>query len=65
MNEKYIDCLQECHACSKEFIIRVYQNGSYDYLTDTCDCESEFSPCNGELSISQCMEVLKPIYEIE
>ena len=58
---KYIDSPQSCNECGCEFIIRIYENGSYDYLTETCECESDFSPCNGELSISQTVEMLKTI----
>ena len=58
---KHIDCAQLCHDCDKEFIIRVYENGTYDYLTESCECESGFSPFSGELSISQAIEALKPI----
>jgi len=59
--QRYIDCIQECNTCGKQFIIRVYEDGSYDYLTETCECESGFSPVDGEISISQAVETLQPI----
>lgn len=58
---KYIDSGQSCNSCGCQFIIRIYEDGSYDYLTETCDCESDFSPCDSELSISQVIKTLKPI----
>ena len=61
MNKRFIDCGQSCNACGCQFIIRVFEDGTYDYLTEPCECESEFSPCDGEISISQSVEALKPI----
>lgn len=60
--KRYIDCGQSCNACGSQFIIRVYEDGSYEYLTNTCDCESGFSPLDGEMSISETVETLKPIF---
>lgn len=60
-NKKYIDCLNQCNECEQQFIIRVYKDGTYDYLTEPCQCESEFLPYDDELSISQVIETLKGV----
>lgn len=58
--KKYIDAKQYCNECGCQFIIRVYGDGTYDYLTEFCECESEsgFTPCEDGLSISQIVDSL-------
>ena len=59
--KKYIDAGQSCNECGSQFILRVYNDGTYEYLTNPCDCEGGFSPCDGELSISQIFDTLQPL----
>jgi hypothetical protein len=52
--------LQTCNECGREFYIQYNKNGSYEYLEDTCDCESSFSPASAEVpSISQWLIAIK------
>ncbi|MBQ6403317.1 MAG: hypothetical protein IJI27_05375 [Oscillospiraceae bacterium] len=50
---------QECDCCGKVFTVRYHSNGTYDYVDEPCDCEANFSPVDGEPSISQWLEALK------
>lgn len=48
--------MQECTCCRKRFPVRYFMNGSYEYMGETCKCESDFEPIEGEPSISEWME---------
>lgn len=45
--------LQECNQCGAIFSVQYNRDGSYTYYDEPCDCDSDFSPVNGELSISE------------
>jgi hypothetical protein len=46
---------QECNECGRQFNVEYSSNGGYNYIENTCDCESDFSPVDGP-SISEWME---------
>lgn len=50
---------QECHGCGKRFYLRYCSDGTYKHIGESCDCEADFSPVDGELSISEWIEYLK------
>jgi hypothetical protein len=46
--------MQECECCGKKFRIKYLLNGSYEYIDEPCECESDFTPANSSIpSISQ------------
>ena len=45
--------MQECGQCGKIFPIKYFEDGSIEYTSDSCDCEAEFSPIEGQPSISE------------
>lgn len=45
--------LQRCNQCGATFLVQYNRDGSYTYYDEPCDCDSDFSPVNGELSISE------------
>ncbi len=47
-----------CDACGEEFLVYYHANGDYEYVTDPCECEAEFHPADGGLSISEWLETL-------
>lgn len=51
--------MQECQQCGKLFPVRYFEDGTYEYAGETCECEAEFEPINGEPSISEWLENLK------
>lgn len=51
--------MQECICCGQRFPIRYYEDGTIEYIGETCNCESDFEPIDGEPSISEWMETLK------
>ncbi len=56
MKSKIVE--QECENCGNRFYLKYFEDGSYEYISPTCDCESEFHPINGEPSISQWLQFL-------
>jgi hypothetical protein len=46
---------QRCNECGRQFNIEYHSDGSYYYIENTCDCESDFSPVDGP-SIFQWLE---------
>jgi hypothetical protein len=49
--------LQACNECNQLFRVEYHSNGSYTYLDNPCDCESDFSPAiTDDPSISEWME---------
>ena len=51
MNDNVFE--QECNECGVRFRVRYFYDGSYEYVDDPCECESGFSPVEGNLSISE------------
>lgn len=51
--------MQECICCGQRFPIKYYENGTYEYICETCECEGVFEPVDGEPSISEWVETLK------
>ena len=47
--------LQQCNCCGKHFRLEYMSNGTYSYLDNTCDCESDFTPIDGP-SINEWLE---------
>ena len=43
---------QECNGCGAKFRIQYQDNGSYKYIDEPCECESDFSPVDDNPSIS-------------
>ena len=56
---KTLKISQECNECGKKFLVEYQEDGSYEYETEPCDCESDFSPSKGSPSMSQWLENLK------
>lgn len=56
---KNIIVMQECTNCGKMFPLRYFEDGTFEYVSDTCDCEADFEPVNGKPSISEWLESLK------
>ena len=50
---------QECNECGKLFQITYFEDGTYEYFDDPCNCESGFSPVDGVPSISEWIESLR------
>lgn len=49
---------QRCNGCGQEFSLMYYEDGTYDYLDDVCECEGTgFSPLG--ISLSEWLEELK------
>lgn len=48
--------IQKCNQCGTTFAVRYNRDGSYTYYDEPCDCDSDFSPADGELSISEWIE---------
>ena len=51
--------MQECTNCNKRFPVRYFEDGSIEYVCETCECEGDFEPIDGEPSISEWIESLK------
>ena len=47
--------VQECDNCHIQFRIMYYVDGTYNYIDEPCECESEFHPVDGP-SLTQWME---------
>ena len=77
MTTAYLDVTQECNSCGARTTVRYRENGWYDFLNTPCECESTFSPVDGEPTINQWLESLpkktdltcrfcgSPLYESE
>lgn len=60
--------IQRCEACGRAFpvlykarfdsALGAYVDDGYDYVGDTCGCESAFAPDDGELSMSEWVDTL-------
>ena len=61
MDKVYRTAEQECHSCGKHFYLKYHSDGTYEYVEEVCDCDTDFSPVEGELSISEWLEYLKNI----
>ena len=51
--------MQECNCCGKRFPIEYCSDGTYSYISNTCNCESSFEPIEGQPSISEWLQSLK------
>lgn len=51
--------MQQCTQCGKMFPLRYFEDGTLEYISDTCNCEADFEPINGKPSISEWLETLK------
>lgn len=36
--------MQKCENCGALFYVEYYSDGTYEYMNDVCECESEFHP---------------------
>lgn len=59
MDKIYKDVEQVCEGCGKHFYLRYCSDGTYEYIGIVCDCEADFHPVDGELSISEWMKTLE------
>lgn len=48
---------QQCSACGNQFSLMYWEDGTYTYLDDPCDCHAEFIPLGP--SISEWIEEIK------
>lgn len=52
--------MQRCEGCGALFYAEYCSDGTYEYMNDVCDCESEFHPYySNEPSLSEFMFVFK------
>ena len=52
--------MQQCESCGALFYVKYYSNGTYEYMNDVCECESEFCPySSNEPTISEFMLMFK------
>lgn len=51
--------MQECQECGKRFPVTYCEDGTIKYISDTCDCESGFTPIEGQPSISEWLEIIR------
>jgi len=63
LNENGVNVPCTCSACGKIFVISYRVDGSYEYITEPCECETDFEPCDGYPSISEWLEKVKKIKE--
>ena len=49
---------QECSYCGEQFRVEYAECGGYRFIDFPCECEVEFSPVDGEPSISQWLEYI-------
>lgn len=49
--------MQQCSACGHQFALMYWEDGTYTYLDDPCECHAEFIPLGP--SISEWIEQLK------
>lgn len=48
--------MQQCCNCGKRFPVEYCSDGTYTFVSDTCNCKSDFEPIEGEPSISEWLE---------
>ena len=48
--------MQECSQCNKRFPLRYFADGTYEFVSEPCDCESAFNPIEGKPSITEWIE---------
>lgn len=52
--------MQECESCGALFYVEHCSNGTYEYMNDVCECESEFHPYFfNEPTLSEFMSMFK------
>ena len=52
--------MQECEACGALFYVKYCSNGTYEYMNDVCECESEFHPhFSNDPTLSEFMSMFK------
>lgn len=51
--------VQYCCNCGERFIMRYFEDGCFEFLSETCDCDAAFEPIDGELSMAEWLESLK------
>ncbi len=44
---------QECNNCGARFKVRYMRDGTYIYIDEPCECDSDFSPVEGNPSMSE------------
>ena len=55
-----MNVVQECNCCGRRFVVRYFPDGSYDYVSEPCNCMDSFSPVAGP-SIDQWLESMEGI----
>ena len=58
MKKTYKVVEQECENCGKHFHLRYCSDGNYEYIDESCECESGFHPVEDEQSISEWIDTL-------
>ena len=52
--------MQKCESCGALFYVTYCSDGTYEYMNDVCDCESEFHPYHSdEPTLSEFMSMFK------
>ena len=59
MKKIYKTVEQICESCGKHFYLKYCSDGTYEYIGEVCDCESDFHPVEGEPSIPEWIDTLK------
>ena len=57
MGKKCKQVEQECSCCGHRFWVVYWEDGTYTYLDDPCECEGEFVPLGP--SISEWLEQIR------
>lgn len=52
---------QICNCCNKKFRVMYSENGAMKYIGNTCTCESDYSPIDGEPSIGEWLQSLNHV----
>ena len=59
MKKIYKTVEQICESCGKHFYLKYCSDGTYEYIGEVCDCESDFHSVEGEPSIPEWIDTLK------
>lgn len=60
-NMRQLDVKQECAFCGKEFTLRYFEDGCYEYVDEQCSCGDDFYPLDNAPSISEWLNGLAMI----
>jgi hypothetical protein len=59
MDKQYKEVAQVCEECGAIFVIRYCSDGTYDYVSEPCECDSAFHPVEGQITITEWIASIK------